>query len=191
MQLSSSSDAFRRFTSLISLRPWADPSHPRKCGATISAHAAPVAPAPIKANAPVEKVHSYHRSCRGGPGWAHRHSRSGERWVADHGSTEDRESPRPSVTVTAGANIAATIIGGMTGTTEGDSTELNRRVEKSALPALLLSANVAAVVPVQLVLTAFLLAPNFALVKYRSAASSHLPVSSATAEAASPPNPAT
>lgn len=73
------------------------------------------------------------------------------------------------MTVTAGANIAATIIGGMTGTTEGDSTELNRRVEKSALPALLLSANVAAVVPVQLVLTAFLLAPNFALVKYRSA----------------------
>jgi len=47
------------------------------CGATINANAAPVGPAPIQANALVEKVHGYHRSCRGGAGWVHRHTRSG------------------------------------------------------------------------------------------------------------------
>lgn len=45
------------------------------CGTTANTNAAPVAPAPIQVDAAVEKVHGYHRSCRGGPGWFHRHTR--------------------------------------------------------------------------------------------------------------------
>lgn len=45
-----------------------------------TANAAPISmtPTPATENA-VEKVHGYHRDCRGDPDYLHRHARSGER----------------------------------------------------------------------------------------------------------------
>jgi hypothetical protein len=54
-------------------------------GSTITSAGIGVAnAAPISMNAPaaeaaVEKVHGYHRSCRGDPDYLHRHTRSGRR----------------------------------------------------------------------------------------------------------------
>ena len=45
--------------------------------ATFSANAAPLSPQSQNATSTVEKVHGYHRSCRGE--WSHRHQRDGDR----------------------------------------------------------------------------------------------------------------
>lgn len=49
------------------------------CGASLTASAAPLAPSAPSAQSGVEKVHGYHRSCRGGPHWRHRHTWDGDR----------------------------------------------------------------------------------------------------------------
>ncbi len=71
------------------------------CGASMSANALPASPAPMKAQPQIEKVHGFHRSCRGAPAWRHRHARRGR---TVHCGPRFYRYPAPGITLYFGDN---------------------------------------------------------------------------------------